>query len=457
MSINSNESGDLPNYGTTPNIGDDEATPLLGNASEAPRVKGTPFAACVFNLMSAIMGSGILGLAFAMANTGIVGFCILLLLVTGLAGFSIHLLLQLCDQTGINSYEDLGEKALKKPGKILVGLSILAQNIGAMTSYMFILKSELPATISSFLSPGSTMGAWYEDGRILLILVTVFVVLPLALLTRIGWLSYTSSISFFFMLYFMVVVIVKKFTIPCPLHQNGTMGNDRFQISNSSASECTPKAFVISRKSAYALPIMAFSFLCHTAVLPIYCELDRPTKKRMQQVTNTGLCLSCMIYLLSALFGYLTFYSHVDSELLLNYDTSAPRDPMVMIVRLTIQGTVLFTVPLLHFPARKSLITLLFDGRPFSWLRHVSVTVGILVVALMATILLPDFRSIFGVVGSTTSTCLLFVYPGIFFLKLSKRPLRSAESVGAVILLVSGLFVGTTSLCMIIVTWVQGS
>ena len=33
MSINSNESGDLPNYGTTPNIGDDEATPLLGNVS----------------------------------------------------------------------------------------------------------------------------------------------------------------------------------------------------------------------------------------------------------------------------------------------------------------------------------------------------------------------------------------------------------------------------------------
>uniref|UniRef100_A0A8C5AND3 Solute carrier family 38 member 6 n=1 Tax=Gadus morhua TaxID=8049 RepID=A0A8C5AND3_GADMO len=409
MSINSNESGDLPNYGTTPNIGDDEATPLLGNASEAPRVKGTPFAACVFNLMSAIMGSGILGLAFAMANTGIVGFCILLLLVAGLAGFSIHLLLQLCDQTG------------KRPR--------------GHWSFVFC---EFPC------SAALPRSAWYEDGRILLILVTVFVVLPLALLTRIGWLSYTSSISFFFMLYFVVVVIVKKFTIPCPLHQNGTMGNDRFQVRRP-------------LPSAYAVPTMAFSFLCHTAVLPIYCELDRPTKKRMQQVTNTGLCLSFMIYLLSALFGYLTFYSHVDSELLLNYDTSAPRDPMVMIVRLTIQGTVLFTVPLLHFPARKSLITLLFDGRPFSWLRHVSLTVGILVVALMATILLPDFRSIFGVVGSTTSTCLLFVYPGIFFLKLSNRPLRSAESVGAVILLVFGLFVGTTSLCLIIVTWVQGS
>ena len=47
----------------------------------------------------------------------------------------------------------------------------------------------------------------------------------------------------------------------------------------------------------------------------------------------------------------------VDSELLLNYDAAAPRDPMVMIVRLTIQGTVLFTVPLIHFPVSRRSMT----------------------------------------------------------------------------------------------------
>ncbi|CAL8286866.1 unnamed protein product [Lota lota] len=457
MSINRNENGGFPNDGTTRHIGEDEAAPLLGNATVATRAKGAPFTACVFNLMNAIMGSGILGLAFAMANTGIVGFCILLLLVCSLAGFSIHLLLKLCDQTGINSYEDLGEKALRKPGKILVGLTILTQNIGAMSSYLFILKSELPATISSFLSPGSMVSAWYEDGRLLLILVTVCVVLPLALLPRIGFLSYTSSLSFFFMLYFMVVVIVKKFTIPCPLLQNRTLGDDLFQVSNCSASECTPKAFVISSKSAYAIPTMAFSFLCHTAILPIYCELDRPTKKRMQRVANTGLCLSFLIYLLSALFGYLTFYSRVDSELLLNYDTWAPQDVLVMTVRLTIQLTVMFTVPLIHFPARKALTTVLFDGRPFSWLVHVSVTVGILLVVVLMAIFIPDIRNVFGIVGSTTSTCLLFVFPGMFYLKISNRPLCSSEAVGAMILLVFGLIVGTLSFCVIIITWAQSS
>lgn len=86
-------------------------------------------------------------------------------------------------------------------------------------------------------------------------------------------------------------------------------------------------------QSAYAIPTMAFSFLCHTAILPIYCELDRwarpsprfafscspathpvlllsfrPTKRRMQNVTNISISLSFMLYMISALFGYLTFY-----------------------------------------------------------------------------------------------------------------------------------------------------
>ncbi|XP_071383868.1 probable sodium-coupled neutral amino acid transporter 6 [Centroberyx affinis] len=455
MSINGSGNTDCNDAGAAGEAEGNETTPLLGNAAVEPRAKGASFASSVFNLMNAIMGSGILGLAYAMASTGIVGFCILLVLVSSLAAYSIHLLLKLCDQTGINSYEDLGGRALQKPGKVLVAVTILIQNIGAMSSYLFILKSELPATISSLLSADDPGNAWYEDGRTLLILVTLCVVLPLAILPKIGFLGYTSSIAFFFMLYFTVVVVVKKWSIPCPLPYNVTMPPGAYQVSNSSDSECTPKLFVISSKSAYAIPTMAFSFLCHTAALPIYCELDRPTKSRMQKVTNVGIALSFLVYLLSALFGYLTFYAHVNSELLLGYDAYMPRDIMVMTVRLAILLAVLLTVPLIHFPARKAMTMLLCGGRPFSWLIHITATVMILGVVLLMAIFVPDIRNVFGVVGSTTSTCLLFIYPGIFYLKISNQPLRSAESIGAVLLLVFGLIVGVLSLSIIIVTWVQ--
>uniref|UniRef100_A0A671WPJ8 Solute carrier family 38 member 6 n=1 Tax=Sparus aurata TaxID=8175 RepID=A0A671WPJ8_SPAAU len=387
------------------------------------RAKGASFVSSVFNLMNAIMGSGILGLAYAMASTGIIGFCVLLTAVSSLAAYSIHLLLKLCDQTG-------------------------ERLTTAMASYLFILKSELPAAINSFLNADSTGNAWYEDGRLLLIIVTVGVVLPLSMLPKIGFLGYTSSIASLFVVYFVVVVVVKKWSIPCPLPLN---------ISNSSDSECTAKLFVISRKSAFAIPTMAFSFLCHTAILPIYCELDRPSKKRMQNVTNVSIGLSFLLYVISALFGYLTFYAHVDSELLLGYDTYLPRDIMVMTVRLAILVSVLLTVPLIQFPARKSAMLLLREGRPFSWLIHIIVTLTILGVVLMMAIFVPDISNVFGVIGSTTSSSLLFVFPGIFYLKISSEPLKSFDSMGAIFLTVFGIIMGLSSLSLIIIEWVQSS
>ncbi|KAM3595329.1 uncharacterized protein V6R79_021790 [Siganus canaliculatus] len=359
--------------------------------------------------------------------------------------------------SGINSYEDLGGRALQKPGKVMVGIAILIQNIGAMASYLFILKSELPAAIVSFLNPDSPGNAWYEDGRLLLIIATLAIVLPLSILPKIGFLGYTSSIAFLFVLYFTVVVVVKKWSIPCPLPHNVTTLYSALQISNFSDSDCTPKLFVISSKSAYAIPTMAFSFLCHTAVLPIYCELDRPTKRRMQSVTNVGISLSFLLYFISALFGYLTFYGHVDSELLLGYDTYLPRDIMVMTVRLAILLSVLLTVPLIHFPARKAAILLLFGGRPFSWLIHLSTTLIILATVLLMAIYVPDIRNVFGVVGSTTSSFLLFVFPGMFYLKISREPLTSFNSVGAILLMVFGLIMGVISFSVIVVTWAQSS
>ncbi|XP_076841700.1 putative sodium-coupled neutral amino acid transporter 6 isoform X2 [Brachyhypopomus gauderio] len=413
----------------------DETAPLLGRVVQVSR--GASFTSSVFNLMNAIMGSGILGLAYAMANTGIVGFSILLVLVSSLAAYSIHLLLTLCDQTGLTSYEGLGERAFNKTGKVVVACTILIQNIGAMASYMFILKSELPATILSFLRTEAS-GVWYEDGAILSVLVTLCVVLPLALLPKIGFLGYTSSLSFLLMLFFAAVVVVKKWTIPCPLPINATVS----RVSNSSASDCSVHLFVFSSKSAYAVPTMAFSFLCHTAVLPIYSELQRPSKRRMQNVANVGISLSLLVYLVSALFGYLTFYAQVDSELLHGYDAYLPHDVLVMSVRLAILLAVLLTVPLIHFPARKAVLMLFRGEREFSWFSHCVSTVVILSLVELLAIYVPDIRHVFGLVG-------------LFYLRLSTDHITSCTSFWALGLAVFGVLVGVLSLVVIIISWVQ--
>ena len=54
----------------------------------------------VFNLMNAILGSGILGLSYAMAQLGIILFTVICGGVAALALYAIHLLLEMCKITG---------------------------------------------------------------------------------------------------------------------------------------------------------------------------------------------------------------------------------------------------------------------------------------------------------------------------------------------------------------------
>ncbi|KAB0403559.1 hypothetical protein E2I00_009334 [Balaenoptera physalus] len=360
-------------------------------------------------------------------------------------------------QRAVTSYEDLGLFAFGLPGKVVVAGTIIIQNIGAMSSYLLIIKTELPAAISEFLS-GDHNGtffpdrSWYLDGETLLIIICVAIVFPLALLPKIGFLGYTSSLSFFFMVFFALVIIIKKWSIPCPLTLNSV--EQYSQISNAT-DDCKPKLFHFSKESAYAIPTMAFSFLCHTSILPIYCELQRPSKKRMQNVTNTAIALSFLIYFISALFGYLTFYDSVASELLQGYSKYLPHDVVVMTVKLCILFAVLLTVPLIHFPARKALMMMFFSNFPFSWIRHSLITVALNIFIVLLAIYVPDIRNVFGVVGSSTSTCLIFVFPGLFYLKLSREDFLSWKKFGAFVLLIFGILVGNFSLALIIFNWIN--
>ncbi|CAK6432018.1 unnamed protein product [Pipistrellus nathusii] len=399
----------------------EELSPLLSNELHRQGSPGVSYFLSVFNLTKAIMGSGTLGLAFVMANTGILGFSFLLLIIALLASFSVHLLLTMCIQTAVTSYEDLGLFAFGLCGKVVVAGTIIIQNIGAMSSYLLIIKIELPTTISEFLS-GDHSGSWYLHEHTLLIITCVIIVFPLALLPKIGFLGYTSSLSFFFMTFFALVTVIKKWSILCPLTLNSI--EQHFQISNAT-DDCKPKLFHFSKESAYAIPTVAFSFLCHTSILPIYSELQSPSKKRMQDVSNTAIALSVLVYFVSALFGYLTFYDKVASDILQDYNKYLPHDVVIRIMKLCVLFAVLLTVPLIHFPARKALMMMFFSNFPFSWVRHFLITLALNIIIVLLAIFVPDIKTIFGVVGSSTSTCLIFVFPGLFYLKLSREDFLS--------------------------------
>ncbi|KAK7895983.1 hypothetical protein WMY93_021308 [Mugilogobius chulae] len=271
------------------------------------------FGMSVFNLGNAIMGSGILGLSYAMANTGIALFVVLLVAVAIFSLYSVHLLLKTANEGGALVYEQLGYKAFGMPGKLAASCSITMQNIGAMSSYLFIVKYELPIVIQAFM--GTSNGEWYTNGDYLVLIVSAVIILPLSLLKNLGYLGYTSGLSLLCMVFFLIVVIIKKFQIPCPLPiMDDAVVNETLSRLNSTIFRlnhtavdynedvCTPKYVVFNSQTVYAVPILTFAFVCHPAILPMYEELKDRSRKKMQNVANVSFLsmLSCTSWLRSS-------------------------------------------------------------------------------------------------------------------------------------------------------------
>uniref|UniRef100_A0A671VQZ5 Solute carrier family 38 member 4 n=1 Tax=Sparus aurata TaxID=8175 RepID=A0A671VQZ5_SPAAU len=426
----------------------------------------TSFGMSVFNLSNAIMGSGILGLSYAMANTGIVLFTILLVAVAILSLYSVHLLLMTAKEGGSLIYEKLGERAFGWPGKMAAFGSIIMQNIGAMSSYLFIVKYELPEVIRAFLALEESSGEWYLNGNYLVVFVSIGIILPLSLLKNLGYLGYTSGFSLSCMVFFLGVVIYKKTHLPCPLpffyhhSSNLSMNSTGVHVAPHPDDEemCTPKYFVFNSQTAYTVPILAFAFVCHPEVLPIYSELKDRSRKKMQNVSNLSILTMLIMYMLSALFGYLTFYgkNNVEAELLHTFTKVYKFDTMLLMVRLAVLTAVTLTVPIVLFPIRSSITTLLFSGREFSWTRHMLIAAAILAFNNMLVIFVPTIRDIFGFIGSSAATMLIFILPAAFYIRLVKSvPFRSPQKIGATVFLVVGVVFMIGSLSLIVLDWVH--
>ncbi|XP_004428982.1 PREDICTED: sodium-coupled neutral amino acid transporter 2 isoform X2 [Ceratotherium simum simum] len=397
---------------------------------------------------------------------------ILLTFVSIFSLYSVHLLLKTANEGGSLLYEQLGHKAFGLVGKLAASGSITMQNIGAMSSYLFIVKYELPLVIQALMNIEDTTGLWYLNGDYLVLLVSLVLILPLSLLRNLGYLGYTSGLSLMCMMFFLIVVICKKFQIPCPVEValiiNETVNSSLTQPTTAFASSvafnmteddaCRPRYFIFNSQTVYAVPILTFSFVCHPAILPIYEELKGRSRRRMMNVSKISFFAMFLMYLLAALFGYLTFYEHVESELLHTYSAIVGTDILLLIVRLAVLVAVTLTVPVVIFPIRSSLTQLMCPAKDFSWWRHSVITVSILAFTNLLVIFVPTIRDIFGFIGASAAAMLIFILPSAFYIKLVKKePMKSVQKIGAMCFLLSGIVVMTGSMALIVLDWVHNA
>ncbi|XP_051563055.1 sodium-coupled neutral amino acid transporter 3-like isoform X3 [Myxocyprinus asiaticus] len=313
---------------------------------------------------------------------------------------------------------------------------------------------------------------WYLNGKYLVVLVSLSIILPLALMKQLGYLGYTSGFSLSCMVFFLSAVIYKKFQIPCPFEEfshNSTHAHSNVTVNHAHSynnghemdeSHCGPQMFTVNSQTAYTIPILAFAFVCHPEVLPIYTELRNPTQRKMQHISNISILIMFTMYFLAALFGYLTFYTNVEPELLHTYSRIDPYDTLILCVRLAVLTAVTLTVPIVLFPVRRAIQEMLFSKKAFSWIRHVTIALILLTFINILVIFAPNILGIFGIIGATSAPCLIFIFPAVFYIRIvpmDKEPMRSAPKIFAACFAGLGVLFMIMSLSFIIIDWTTGS
>ncbi|KAI5933951.1 Sodium-coupled neutral amino acid transporter 5 [Manis javanica] len=124
------------------------------------------------------------------------------------------------------------------------------RTLGAMSSYLFIIKSELPLVIGTFLDMDPERG-WFLKGNLLIVIVSVVIILPLALMRPLGYLGYTSGLSLTCILFFLILAIYKKFQLGCVVGHNET---------------------VVESKSPPGLPSQGFNRNCEAQMFTVYSQ-----------------------------------------------------------------------------------------------------------------------------------------------------------------------------------------
>ncbi|RCH79389.1 hypothetical protein CU098_000541, partial [Rhizopus stolonifer] len=236
-------------------------------------------------------------------------------------------------------------------------------------------------------------------------------------LKKLDSLKYTSIVALFAVVYLCIIVIYYYHPI-----------QDSAEI----------EYFTVSSSIFGHLPVFVFSFTCHQNIFSVYNELRDNSRRSITRVICLSIGSSAFIYEGIAILGYLSFGKNVLSNVIMEYSSSY----FVAGGRLAMVILVVFSYPLQAHPCRASLDKVLGKEKAErSVFKYFAMTTTILILSYIVAITVTKLDVILSFVGSTGSTTISFILPGLFYYKIHEQDPWRPGKIMAVVLSVYGLLI----------------
>jgi sodium-coupled neutral amino acid transporter 11 len=198
-----------------------------------------------FNFTNSIVGAGIIGLPYALKQSGLITGLFLLGFLAYLVDYTVILLVTDGKLAGKSTYQGLIDYCFGSKGLLVVSVFQFIFAYGAMCAYTVILGDTIPTVFASVLSKNSWFHSILTSRSIMIILCTVMVSLPLSLYRDVSALAKTSAVSLAMICFIVIAVVVTAWQLPPPLLGNPEL---RYTIMNDGIFQ--------------AMGVISFGFLC---------------------------------------------------------------------------------------------------------------------------------------------------------------------------------------------------
>eukprot|EP00644_Phytophthora_capsici_P010537 jgi/Phyca11/116291/e_gw1.30.566.1 len=372
----------------------------------------------VFNLVSTIIGGGILSLPFAFDKCGLVVALIFMVIAASASTFSLYVIVSCSRRGRAASYEEVVRKALgARAGRITVMLLVLLTFL-TLVAYVILTKDLVGSLGARFLYNRPIS----EAEQNVLTVVCVLLVSPALLARSMDALRFTSIFSLVSVLVLAIAITVRAVDATFSHHD----------VVNAEAESPIPIKLVPDSwaDAAYAFPIISVSFLCHFNVLPVYRELHKPTRHRLKKIVASTMFSTWLFYILVGIMGYLFAFRQiggVQGDILNNFSDS---DPLVNLGRLGLLVTIQLSLPLIIQPCRTNLLRLAkiipsstngSRGRFKSSVVHALLTVGIMASVITIALLSPGVAVVWNLMGSTVGLLISYVLPCVSYVCIRRE------------------------------------
>lgn len=347
------------------------------------------------------------------------------------AGFGLYL------QARCSRYLDRGSASffalsqITYPNAAVVfDAAIAIKCFGVGVSYLIIIGDLMPKVVEGF---NSTLGYDFLVDRHFWITAFMLVVIPLSFLRRLDSLKYTSVVALVSIGYLVILVVYHSF--------KGDTKADRGDIRVIGWGGAVP--FLSS------VPVIVFAYTCHQNMFSILNEIQDNSHRSTTSVIVASIGSAASIYILVAITGYLSFGNSVAGNIVGMYAPSVAST----IGKAAIVILVMFSYPLQVHPCRASVdavlrwrptrssnparstsnlspsrVVPLLPPSPSNQRQRIDhipefrfalLTTIIIVLSYVAAITVDSLEKVLAYVGSTGSTSISFILPGLFYYKIS--------------------------------------